>query len=109
VSYVEALAWLKSTASTKCACRAMGAGGCQWWDKQLRETFQESKMIGKIMIREIETRVIKATAENLAKFAAKELRGYCDCNSVSGTGTKQEIIDRLMATGKATMLAQLGN
>lgn len=66
-------------------------------------------MIGKVQVREIETKVIPATGEALSRFSRQELRDYASCLGVERGRSKEDTIRNLIASGKATMLAQLGD
>jgi hypothetical protein len=66
-------------------------------------------MIGKIKLREGETRVIPVTLYALAKFSRAELRGYAKSIGVPVGRGKMETVANLLHSGKATMLAQLGD
>ena len=62
------------------------------------------------MFVEITTRVIPAHLDGLEKFPVKDLRGYAKCLGLDVTGmSKDEICEALVASGKATVCASLGN
>ena len=60
-------------------------------------------------LRVVETQVIKATRESLEKFTRKELRYYAKSINVKVGRSKDDTIANLLLSGKATILAQLGN
>ena len=66
-------------------------------------------MIGHSYFRVIPTRVIPARREDLEKFPLKDLREYATALGVAPGRKKPETIDNILSTGKATMLAQLGD
>jgi hypothetical protein len=57
----------------------------------------------------VETRVIIPTREQLDAFSFAELERYAEGIGVKPSKTKKETIDRLLESGKATILAQLGD
>ena len=61
------------------------------------------------VIIEIETHVIQATTIMLEKFSHRDLKGYAEAIGVRIGKCKNETIENLMASGKATVLAQLGS
>ena len=66
-------------------------------------------MKGNVTVREVPTRVVPATFEALAKFPAKELRNYAMCLGINPGPNKEQTIQALMESGKATLCASLGN
>jgi len=54
-------------------------------------------------------RVIPATRELLEYFNRDELRDYARSLGLPQGGTKQEVIERLISSGHATVLASLGD
>ena len=66
-------------------------------------------MKAKIYARTVETRVLLIEFDDLMKFSHKELRYYAKSIGVDAGKTKDETAINLYASGKATMLAQLGN
>lgn len=59
--------------------------------------------------REVSTRIVKATHITLRAFRHKELKRYAKSIGVSEGRFKRETVTNLMISGKATMLAQLGD
>ena len=57
----------------------------------------------------VQSRVIPATREVLEQFNRDELRDYASALGVLQGKTKREIIERLVATGQATVLVSLGD
>lgn len=62
-----------------------------------------------LQIRTVETRVVSVTREQLQAFSLKELRYYAASIGVPSGKTKDDVITNLLESGKATILAQLGN
>lgn len=58
---------------------------------------------------EIPTRVVPARVEALEKFPAKALKDYAYGLGSRRTRTKAEAIDWLLASGRATLCASLGD
>jgi len=57
----------------------------------------------------ITQKIIPATRETLRLFSIKDLRRYAKDLGVQTGKTKETIIENLMRSGKATLLAQLGD
>lgn len=57
----------------------------------------------------IETRVVPATVDALMEFTRDDLRDYAETLDVDKGRNKSDTIRNLMASGKATLCASLGN
>lgn len=66
-------------------------------------------MIGKVSVREVETQVVPACREILWGFSSRELRLYAKSIGVETGRNKSDTIGRLVRSGKATVLVQLGD
>ena len=60
-------------------------------------------------IRVLETRVLPATRKMLERFSHEELALYAESLGVVASRGKHRTITLILATGKATVLAQLGD
>lgn len=58
---------------------------------------------------EIETKVVPASKEALEKFSRKALRDYADALEVPKGRSKEDTIQNLLDSGRATLCAALGN
>lgn len=66
-------------------------------------------MIGKVTCHVVETQVVPATKEALERFTREDLRNYAESLGVERGRNKIDTINNLLASGKATLLAQLGD
>lgn len=66
-------------------------------------------MKGKWMCSVVKTRVIPASKEALEKFTRDELREYAEGLGIERGQDKDDTIRNLLASGKATLCASLGD
>lgn len=66
-------------------------------------------MIGKVTARVVTTHVVTAHLDALEKFTRQELRDYAKSLGVERGQNKRDTIRNLLLSGKATLLAQLGD
>jgi len=66
-------------------------------------------MTGKVQRREAEVKFVPASREALEMFSRDELRRYAESIGVDRGRSKQDTIDNLINSGKATLCATIGD